>query len=59
MLFTIKATSLALNMLLFLKVGLQLELPLFVKRQTLVIEAGNLSVPEILVRPSEMHFYFS
>lgn len=33
----------------FIKVGLQLDLPLFVKRQTLVIEAGNLSVPEISV----------
>lgn len=50
-----KATSLALNILFyfilffFIKVGLQLDLPLFVKRQTLVIEAGNLSVPEISV----------
>lgn len=33
----------------FIKVELQLDLPLFVKRQTLVIEAGNLSVPEISV----------
>lgn len=54
MLLTIKATSLALNILFyfiffFIKVGLQLDLPLFVKRQTLVIEAGNLSVPEISV----------
>lgn len=50
MLLTIKVTSLALNILFFfIKVELQLDLPLFVKRQTLVIEAGNLSVPEISV----------